>query len=155
MLKEITLSFFALSFLSGSEVAIAALPCAGAHTWHNLQSHQGTWEVQLTLSSEGNVGRFISNAPECKAQDPLTVNVSPQQPQQFGFSFLPGADFDIGYTLVAKQKSPSTANYQAKTCVFVVSAKGPANPDIAVLPYNGAVCNYAVTSGVGEDYFVG
>ena len=46
------------------------------------------------------------------------------------------------------------AEFSLRTCVFFISAWGPADPDVRVLPSHGAKCAFQVQPGRGENYFV-
>jgi hypothetical protein len=43
--------------------------------------------------------------------------------------------------------------FSSKTCVFVVTAQGPADPDVRYFSYHGAVCGTTTVPGVGEDFY--
>lgn len=139
--------FLALTLTATS--AIAAQP-QQVHTWHNVNAANGSWHGQLQMISEK--GSFVG--PD--GTTPLSqFSITPSQPQKFGFSFDMGDDFDVAYTVTMIEKSESSSsNFTSKTCVFVCSAKGAAQPDIRVSSYNGATCDWKAVPGVGEDYFV-
>lgn len=116
------------------------------HTWHNVVSQEGTWEA--TLATINQKASFVTS--DGSALTTFTIN--PGHSIKYGFSFDPQDDFDVAYTLTLTKKD--TLNFVSKTCVFVVTAKGPANPDIHAINYNGANCASTVVHGVGEDFIV-
>lgn len=126
---------------------VNALPhCMGIHTWHNVNAKEGQWKV--TLQSISQEGRFTDEA--CNAL--TTTTLAAGNPLIYGFGFSRNADFDIAYTLTAVKQETS---FQSKACVFVITAKGPAQPDITALSYHGAVCEWSRIPGVGEDFVIG
>ncbi|QEY53132.1 hypothetical protein [Legionella longbeachae] len=138
-------------------IFISLAPCAFAnhffsycpvHTWHKVKSLQGEWEINLRMINEE--GLFVDQA--CK---PITrVPISTASPLTYGFGFNEDATFDIAYTVTAVQLSHGSG-FESKTCVFVVTANGPAQPDIQALGYHGATCQWKIIPGVGEDFIVG
>jgi hypothetical protein len=115
------------------------------HTWHNIVVEQGVWRGKLAVINEGAV--FVK--PDGAEVSDFTV--ASNQPFKFGFAFDADDDFDVAYTLTLTQQEPAK-KVVSKTCVFVVTAKGPANPDIHNLSYNGATCNSVYVPRVGEDF---
>lgn len=130
-------------FLSAS----AAFAGTGdAHTWHNVYSKNGTWKGTLQTINED--ASFV-------AEDGSPISsftVSEASPQKFGFIYGEDSDFDVAYTLTLTQNQLEL--FTSKTCVFVITAKGPAQPDIRTEPYNGATCQWTLVPGVGEDFYV-
>lgn len=119
---------------------------AHVHTWHNVSSQEGTWNATLAAIHEKS--SFV-------AADGTAINtfaINPTHAFKYGFSFDAEDDFDVAYTLTLIQKN--TTRFTSKACVFVITAKGPANPDIHALSYNGATCSSFVVHGVGEDFIV-
>jgi len=121
--------------------------CQNVHTWHQVNAKQGDWTVTLQVISEN--ATFYKRS--CQAFH--TTALSPSQPLEYGFGFAAGADFDVAYTLTAVEKEKVPA-FVSKSCVYVVTAKGPANPDIQAISYHGAKCDWKVVPGVGEDFSV-
>lgn len=120
--------------------------CNNIHTWHNVNAKEGQWRV--TLQSINQQGYFADS--QCS---PLTSTIfSSAAPLVYGFGFSKDANFDIAYTLTAIKQE---ASFQSKACVFVITANGPAQPDITPLSYHGAVCEWKRIPGVGEDFIVG
>lgn len=120
--------------------------CDGIHTWHNVNSKEGQWNI--TLQSINQQGTFTD--PLCNSL--TTAILSPAATFIYGFGFSRDADFNIAYTLTAVKQE---ATFESKACVFVITAKGPAQPDITALSYHGAVCEWTRIPGVGEDFVVG
>ncbi|WP_298627468.1 hypothetical protein [uncultured Legionella sp.] len=120
--------------------------CPGIHTWHNVTSTDGQWS--LTLQPINQQGVFTDSS--CNTL--RTATLSSDAAFIYGFGFPADADFDIAYTLTAVKKETS---FESKACVFVITARGPAQPDIAALSYHGAVCEWTRIPGVGEDFIVG
>ncbi|KTD34786.1 hypothetical protein Lmor_1319 [Legionella moravica] len=120
--------------------------CPGIHTWHNVTSKDGQWKLTLqSISQEGSFSDSLCNSIHSTELGPESVFI-------YGFGFPKDADFDIAYTLTAVKQAPS---FESRACVFVITAKGPAQPDITALSYYGAVCEWTRIPGVGEDFVVG
>ncbi|CAM2755565.1 hypothetical protein [Legionella worsleiensis] len=130
--------------LAGS---VNALPyCSGIHTWHNVYAKNGQWKLTLqAINQEASFADSTCNSVKGALLDS-------ESPFVYGFGFSQDADFDIAYTLTAVQQGPA---FESRVCVFVISAKGPAQPDITALSYHGAECEWKKIPGVGEDFFVG
>lgn len=127
------------SFASAGEV----------HTWHKITAASGSWNASLRMISQE--GFFV-------ARDGTRLSdfvVEPNKPFEYGFGFPNTVNFDLAYTLtLTEQFKDSRRYFQSKACVYVISAKGPGNPDITALSYHGATCNWKVVKGVGEDFMV-
>ena len=120
--------------------------CNGIHTWHNVNSKEGQWNITLqTISQEGSFSDSVCNSIN-------SAILSPESTFIYGFGFSRDADFDIAYTLTAVRMEPA---FESRACVFVITAKGPAQPDITAISYHGAVCEWTRIPGVGEDFVVG
>ncbi|MDX1837379.1 hypothetical protein [Legionella taurinensis] len=135
-------TFAAAMLLAG--LLHAASECR-IHTWHAINSLDGQWKITLKMINQQGV--FADR--DC---NPLTeASLSAEQPLIYGFGFPNDADFDLAYTVTAVKQE---AGFQSKACVFVVTAKGPAQPDITAIAYHGAECQWKVVRGVGEDFTV-
>ncbi len=131
--------------LLASSIAMANSPI---HSWHNVTSQNGQWHA--TLKGINELSIFVA----ADGITPIsTFSVNPQCPAKYGFGFDPSDDFNVAYTLTLTQDSVAT--FSSKACVFIITANGPANPDIRPISYNGAKCEYTIVQGVGEDYSVG
>ncbi|OGT46607.1 MAG: hypothetical protein A3E83_07335 [Gammaproteobacteria bacterium RIFCSPHIGHO2_12_FULL_41_20] len=129
-----------------------ALNTCDTHTWHTIISNEGNWKATLQVINQMEHAWFTDQS--CSRIHSL--GVSPMNLAQFGFGFDSQADFDVAYTLTLVQdKNPATSHFTSKACVFVITAKGPANPDVAVNSYHGAKCDWKVVKGKGEDFYVG
>ncbi|MGM9452850.1 hypothetical protein ACTAZI_05870 [Legionella bozemanae] len=117
------------------------------HTWHNVSSLNGEWEVNLRMINED--GLLVDQS----CQPINRVRISTANPLTYGFGFKEDATFDIAYTVTVVQ-STEGARFESKTCVFVVTANGPAQPDIHTLAYHGATCQWKIIPGIGEDFIV-
>ena len=118
------------------------------HTWHTISSKRGEWNARLQMINQG--GGFVT--PQGESIN--AFQISPGHTQDYGFSFDRGDDFDVAYTLTLTEKNNGYAFFQSKACVYVITARGPANPDIRVSEFNGAQCHYTIVSGRGEDFEV-
>ena len=119
------------------------------HTWHTVSTASGTWEAKLQMLNQG--GSFVT-------REGALINdfaISPSHSQDYGFIFDDGDDFDVAYSLTMVEKSSNALLFKSKACVYVITASGPAKPDIRVSSFNGAKCDYKVIHGVGEDFMVG
>jgi len=123
---------------------------ADVHVWDTVHSEAGYWNG--TLASINENASFV----DANGSPMTTFTLNPAAPVKYGFSFGPNDDFDVAYTLTLTQQTlpQSDARFTSKTCVFVITAKGPGQPVIQVLTYNGAQCSYKV-NGNGDDYYAG
>ncbi|KTD56395.1 hypothetical protein [Legionella shakespearei] len=135
-----------LSLILFTGLVNASPHCAGIHTWHNVTAKEGQWNVILQPISQQS---YFADAA-CNAL--TTTTLSTAHSLIYGFGFSKDADFDIAYTLTAVKQE---ASFQSKACVFVITAKGPAQPDITALSYHGAVCEWSIVPGIGEDFVIG
>lgn len=118
------------------------------HTWHIIKSIDGAWEGKLQMLNQG--GAFVT-------RDGTLIKhftIHPQQSLEYGFSFDRGDDFDVAYSLTLTQKKNKHQYFESKACVYVITASGPAKPDIRVSSFNQADCKYNVVHGKGEDFEV-
>lgn len=119
----------------------------GVHTWHMVKTtNTSNWQGTLQVINEK--ATFVK--PDGSTFNTFSINA--ENPLKYGFAFDPNDDFDVAYTLTLTEDAKA---FVSKTCVFVVTAKGPAIPDINAIAYNGANCTYKVVHGVGEDFYVG
>ncbi len=121
------------------------------HTWHKINAANGNWSGRLVITSANENGYFTDAFGNNKGAT-YDFKVNNPIPFTFGFGFGFPADFNISYTLTLYKTS--FINFSAATCQFNISAKSPANPDIRVEKYNGAKCNYTITSK-GENFQIG
>lgn len=138
ILLSLVLVFISLSSFAGGK----------AHTWHVISSTNGEWHGNLRMINE--IGSFVG---EDGVSSIDSFSVSTQKPLKYGFIFDPSDDFDVTYTLTMTQDDVKA--FTSKACVYVITAKGPAMPDIRPVSYNGAKCDYNTVHGVGEDFTVG
>jgi len=147
------ISVLSVMFFSGAMIFGAnamAESHSKPHTWHTVRALDGQWVAKLQMLNES--GSFVTR--EDTALTAFTL--SPSHSQDYGFKFAPGADFDIAYTLTLTQTNAAmTPQFVSKACVYVVTASGPAKPDIRVSSFNGAKCDWNVVAGIGEDFTVG
>ncbi|MFZ2315976.1 MAG: hypothetical protein WAW86_10020 [Gammaproteobacteria bacterium] len=144
-LSKRSFALSALSFLASTSIYAQSVP--GVHTWHMVYANDtSNWNGTLQVIHEK--ASFVK--PDGSVFNTFTLNTN--TPLKYGFAFDPQDDFDVAYTLTLTEEAK---NFVSKTCVFVVTAKGPAKPDISVLQYNGATCSYKIVHGVGEDFYVG
>lgn len=130
-------------------VSIAMANNKGPHTWHTVSSSNGTWVARLQMLNEG--GSFVMR--DGSSADTFTIN--PNQSQEYGFTFDGDDDFDVAYSLtLTLRNTEKLPQFTSKACVFVITAKGPAQPDIKTIQYNGAQCSYTIIPGRGEDFVV-
>ncbi len=138
--------------LAGGLAVMGNVLAAGApkpHTWHSVRTLEGRWAARLQMINEG--GSFVAR----DGQALTGFMISPDHSQEYGFIFDAGDDFDVAYTLtLTETKNTTMPQFVSKACVYVVTAKGPAQPDIRVSSFNGAKCDWNVVDGVGEDFTV-
>ena len=142
-MRNITKSFTsALIFISNLALANPV------HTWHHVSTTEGVWDARLQMINEG--GMFVT-----KDGSTLTdFTVTSSTPMEYGFAFDEGDDFNVAYTLTLTQRDTGVfRRFSNKACVFVITAAGPAQPDIHASNYNGAKCSWKVVKGYGEDFF--
>jgi len=148
-LSKLMIGLTAIAISTG--LSANSLNSCGIHTWHNVIANQGSWKVTLQIINQQEHAWFTDQ--NCVKINSLTV--SPTNTPKFGFGFDGQADFDVAYTLTMVQdKNSSIPQFNSKACVFIVTAKGPAKPDVVVSNYNGAKCDWKVVRGVGEDFIV-
>ncbi|RAP37580.1 hypothetical protein B1207_05255 [Legionella quinlivanii] len=138
------LAVFCLMALGG--FAFAFSPRCDVHTWHDIRSTEGNWKITMRMISQ--TGLLVDES----CQPVNEFKISPRQGLRYGFGFSDNASFDIAYTITAIREAPG---FESQTCVFVVTANGPAQPDINALAYHGANCDWKVVPGIGEDFTVG
>lgn len=142
LMKKILLLLLALLHVQ----SYALSQCNDIHIWQKVLSRDGQWNITLkTISQEG-----IFRDQSCNPLD--TTILSSENPLVYGFGFSKNADFDIAYTLTAVKQTPS---FESRACVFVITAKGPALPEVTALSYNGAVCEWTRAPRSGELFVVG
>ncbi|WP_367607786.1 hypothetical protein [Legionella sp. W05-934-2] len=138
-MKRICWLNFVLMLLVGSR-SWAFSQCA-IHTWHPIYSNKGEWQVTLKVINQN--GYFVD-----KACQPIeTGHTRPDTPMTYGFGFSLDATFDIAYTVTAVKQD--TQAFESPVCVFVVSASGPAEPDVTALSYHGAQCEWKKVARTG------
>lgn len=132
-----------LSFL------LTTLPSAQAntpHTWHTITTHQASWKGTLQTTNE------IASFVDADGKPLSTFILTGENPVKFGFDYdTKKDDFDVAYTLTLTKQT--TTSFVSPTCVFVVTAKGPADPDVRYFSYNGAICSVKIIPGIGENFF--
>lgn len=101
------------------------------HTLHRVSSTQGAWQARLSIISES--GEFVDQ--DCREINDF--DIAPERDYRFGLKVTDSNTFDMAYTLTL---SRDQAGFTSPTCVFVVTAKGPAIPDVNIIAYNGAIC---------------
>lgn len=142
-LKKIYALSLLLTVITGTTTIANAHPI---HTWHTVSATHGSWQGKLYMINEN--GHF-ANREGNQIKD---FTVQKDQSFDYGFSFEKGADFDIAYTLTLVEKT--SAAFVSKACVYVITAEGPAKPDIRISSFNGAKCDYKIVPGRGEDFIV-
>jgi hypothetical protein len=131
-------------------VLSSLVSAGGVHTWHDVVSEKGDWQGRLVISSSNQKGFFTDSSGQKKGEI-YDFSLSDSAPFVFGFGFdFDGTDFDVSYTLTLYQTS-----FASKACVFNVSAKGPAQPDVRIEKFNGASCDFEVVHGRGENFKAG
>lgn len=144
MMKRISLvSFLLLQFTALTAVGA---PQCNIHTWHNIFAKDGEWKVTLKVINQN--GFFVDSHCNPVETDFARIN----EPLTYGFGFSNDANFDIAYTITAIKQSQR--GFQSPACVFVVSAKGPAQPDVSTLSYNGAFCEWKSVARAGGDIYL-
>jgi hypothetical protein len=142
-LKLIILSM--VFFYLGSAFANSTPP----HTWHNISAKNGVWSGSLRMINEK--GHFVTR----NGLDLNNFTVTPDQSQEYGFVLDPNNDFDVAYTVTLTQQSATKQSwFESKACVYIVTAKGPAEPDINVSAYHGAQCHFEDPDHTGVNFIV-
>lgn len=137
---------FCLTTMIFSPLAAVAASQCNIHTWHTIHAKNGEWKINLKAISQ--TGFFVDES--CK---PLETGLARlNDPLTYGFGFGDESTFDIAYTVTAVKQIDHA--FQSPACVFVVSAKGPAQPDVTALSYNGARCEWKSVTGAGGDMFL-
>lgn len=119
------------------------------HTWHDITTTNGQWLGRLVIASSQQAG-FFADRDGNKKGPIYDFTLSNDKTFVYGFGFdVGGTDFDVSYTLTLYQQ-----NFASKACVFNVSAKGPAMPDVRIEKFNGAECRFARLGGKGGNFSV-
>lgn len=119
------------------------------HTLHDINVAQGAWHGRLTVTSAAQDAFFLKESGE-KVGQTYDFDLAGGERLTYGLGFnLDNTDFNVSYTLTLYEKG-----FTEKACVYVVTAKGPAVPDIRVESYNGAHCDYKKGRQHGRDFFI-
>lgn len=128
------------------------------HTWNNITSFNGNWKGRITPIYE-NSYYYYSN---CTNFNNFEINEDNNQSLLYGFKFDKDATFNLAYsiTMVKEERNKmirynNTKNPEmsSPSCIYIVTAKSPANPDINVLSYMGGNCGY-VNIETGTIFYV-
>ena len=131
------------------------------HTLHHINdANHASWQGRLVIASANEPAYFTNKngVNEGEIYD-FTLN-NKTAPFVYGFAFKRGANFNVSYTLTLYQSTHhfegplSHSFFSSKGCQFNISAKGPAQPDIRIEKYNGAICSFKIVPGQGEDFTV-
>jgi hypothetical protein len=142
-----SLIFFPALFLSATTFADIAIP----HTIETAYSENGTWHATLTAINEHATFSKIPSG------EPLSEFIlTDKKPERYIFNLKAPDNFDVAYALTLTQKVKNNmAQFVSKTCVFIVTAISPANPDVQSLSYNGAICHSELNAtGSGDNFYV-
>ncbi len=142
-MKSILLLFVLFSTLLFSTAQKYTTHKCKAHTWNDIVSGSGVWSGQLTPIYEKSY--FVT--PNCKEFNHFTTTN-----MTFGFIYGDNANFNLAYTLTLVSNNPSPA-MASKSCIFVITAFKPADPDIKILSYHNATCSYKFKED-GAIYYV-
>lgn len=142
---------FVLGMLS--MLILAKSWASNTHTIHNVQAHHGAWTGRLVIISAEQAAYFTNEQGDnIGAMADFTLLEG--QDYRYGFGFdIANTDFNVAYSLTLYEREKF--GFSAKSCVFIITAKGPAFPDIQVNGYHGAQCDYQIVDGVGENFQVG
>ena len=105
-----------------------------AHTWHDVVSQNGQWQISLRFLAER--GQFVDRT--CQPQHDRLID--PNTPYHYGLIINKDSTFDMAYTVTAIRQD--ALQFYSPTCVFIVTVRGPAIPDVKINAYNGAQCEY-------------
>ena len=139
-MKKLT---FVLSLLLFNYGTYASQNCV-VHTWHDITAEQGEWQLSMRYISEQ--GEFMNR--DCLPQ--YDAIVDPNQSHRYGTVVTDDNTFDIAYTVTLVKQTEN--QFVSPACVFIVSAKGPAIPDVVIQSYNGAKCR--INNDPSINYFV-
>jgi hypothetical protein len=116
------------------------------HTWHNVSALSGSWKAVLSVLNEqvsfvDRIGATVTSFP-----------VSPQSSFEYGTVLVDGDTFDVLYQLTMIEDASSSVTAESRrVCLFVISAKSAANPQIAPFSFTGdANCTWKANPGIGE-----
>lgn len=131
--------------LAASTSAFAKPP----HAMMTLITQSDQWDVTPAMINEGGV--FFDNKGN-KINPGVSINLKfSVSPYKLGWQYSNDDDFNVAYTIAARTRM-GIHHFSAKSCVFLVTAKGPGNPQVSVNNYNGAQCYY-VDNGVGGEFY--
>lgn len=144
------IAIYSSTFLSAvflSSPMFADIP----HTIESAYSTNGVWHGTLTPINEKASFSKIPNG------EPLSqFIIDENKPEHYTFNLSVPDNFDVAYALTLTQKiKNSMTQFVSKTCVFIVTAISPANPDVQSLSYNGAICRSELNAtGSGDNFYV-
>lgn len=142
-----------LTFILLAEPVFAAN--SNIHTWQYITAKNGFWQGRLVMASANEKGFFTDANGHGKGQI-YDFQLNPDKKFKFGFGFdVTQTDFNVSFTLTLYKTSNAFGSplFTSPACVFNITAKSPANPDIRVEKFHGAICSYVVT-GYGENFYV-
>lgn len=122
---------------------------ATAHTWHevSVSDESGAWSCQLADVVEAGFYFVDQNKERIEK-----FSISPTAPFKFGMVLSKLDNFNMKYTLACTRDDNKFAG--SSQVVFIIGAKGPADPDIRIEEYAGAKGSWETNPGVGENYSV-
>lgn len=132
-------------------VSANALQNPTPHIWHTITVAEGNWTGRLQMINEVDKAWFVLPDGVTKVN---AVQINPNAPQKVGFvvDFSQKPDFDMAYTVtLVKNDKASSPNMTSKSCIFIVTATGPGQPDIKIHSFNGAACTWKAAEH-GEDF---
>lgn len=131
--------------------SLLTLPCMAdtPHTIHDVNVSAGSWHGRLAMISAEQSGFFLKeDGTKLGSVYDFDMNAGQRLTYAFGFDDE-HTDFNASYSLTLYEKG-----FTAKACVYVITAKGPAMPDILVESFNGANCTYQKGRQRGRDFFI-
>jgi hypothetical protein len=115
------------------------------HVWQSVTSKNGTWYAKLSPIYESMT--FVSNDTNYLIN---AFYLTPSAPMTFGLVITEEDDFDMLFILTLVQTDLGVTMESRRVCSFMISAYGPANPQITPVSYNGgAQCTYEIAEVVG------
>lgn len=139
-----SIALIAMLWLTGSSL------WGSIHTWHKIDVQQGRWQGRLAIIIS-NQGGYFANAAGNKIGANYDFIIDLNNPLKYGFGFdYNSTDFNVAYSVTLYQED----TFSNKACVFNVTAKGPAIPDIRINEYNGAKCSTSREEHHGTNFHI-
>lgn len=137
--KIICIGSLLINITAGAE-SVNVSNLIDSHTTRTIllnNTTQKNWKIEFSALTEQALIQFTDFSGR-----PITTNnfFPIQDAYTYGFSFKPGANFDIIYSITAISFDTDASSQGNPKCVFLFTALGPAIPENSVNNFAGAQC---------------